>query len=111
MKQTAVHIEDVSVYYDQNLAVSRVSLDIEEGDYLGIIGPNGGGKTTLLKAILGLIPVNSGKIEIYGKRINKGRKIMGYVPQMSAVDKRFPISVMEVVSLLFISGRGQKKSV
>lgn len=97
MNQVAVKIENLSVYYGQTPALSGVSLNIEEGEYLGIIGPNGGGKTTLLKSILGLIPINNGKIEIYNKRISKNRNLMGYVPQIAVMDKRFPISVLEVV--------------
>ncbi|WP_279286685.1 metal ABC transporter ATP-binding protein [Aminipila terrae] len=97
MNKIAVKIENVTVYYGQTLAVSGVSLDIPEGEYVGIIGPNGGGKTTLLKAILGLIPVHSGKIEIFDKKLTRNRKLMGYVPQLASMDKRFPISVLEVV--------------
>lgn len=97
MNQVAVKIENLSVYYGKTPAIAGVCLDIEEGEYLGIIGPNGGGKTTLLKSILGLIPINSGKIEIYDKKISKNRKVMGYVPQIAIMDKRFPISVLEVV--------------
>jgi zinc transport system ATP-binding protein len=93
----AVHIDNLSVYYGQTPAISGVCLDVEEGAYLGIIGPNGGGKTTLLKAILGLIPTNSGTIQVYGKSPAKDRTLIGYVPQFAALDKRFPISLMEVV--------------
>ncbi|MBN7772183.1 ATP-binding cassette domain-containing protein [Clostridium aminobutyricum] len=97
MRQTAVKIENLSVYYGQTPAIIDASFDVEEGEFLGIIGPNGGGKTTLLKAILGLTPISSGTIEIYGKKISKNRKLIGYVPQIAAMDKRFPISVLEVV--------------
>ncbi|WP_027398684.1 metal ABC transporter ATP-binding protein [Anaerovorax odorimutans] len=97
MSQVAVKIENLSVYYEQTPAITGVCFDVEEGEYLGIIGPNGGGKTTLLKSILGLIPINSGSIEIYGKKIGKNRKVIGYVPQIATMDKRFPISVIEVV--------------
>lgn len=97
MNQVAVKIENLSVYYGQTPALSGVSFDIEEGEYLGIIGPNGGGKTTLLKSILGLIPINNGKIEIFNNRISKNKSLMGYVPQIAVMDKRFPISVLEVV--------------
>lgn len=97
MNQVAVKIENLSVYYGQTPAISGVCLDIEEGEYLGIIGPNGGGKTTLLKAILGIVQINSGKIDIYNKRIGSNRGIIGYVPQFAVMDKHFPISVLEVV--------------
>ncbi|QIB68957.1 ABC transporter ATP-binding protein [Aminipila butyrica] len=97
MSTAAVKIEHLSVCYGQNLALSDVCLDIQQGEYLGIIGPNGGGKTTLLKAVLGLIPASGGSISICGEKAGRGGQKMGYVPQITAVDKRFPISVLEVV--------------
>jgi len=84
---TAIHVENLTVYYGQTLGISGVCLDIEDKDYLGIIGPNGGGKSTLLKAILGLIPDTTGKVEIYGKSFDKCRGTVGYVPQFSDFDK------------------------
>ena len=102
--ETAVHIEKLSVYYGKTTAISDVSLDISQGEFLGIIGPNGGGKSTLLKAILGLIPITTGNIEIYGEKFGKNRTVMGYVPQFASVDRQFPISVLEVV----LTGRLKK---
>ena len=97
MSKIAVHIEKLSVYYGETPAVLQVSFDVQEGEYLGIIGPNGGGKSTLLKAILGLVPITDGAIQVYGKSPAKNRTLIGYVPQISAVDKQFPISLFEVV--------------
>jgi zinc transport system ATP-binding protein len=74
-----------------------VCLDVSDGEYLGIIGPNGGGKSTLLKAILGLIPVSSGNISIYGGNAHKNRSLVGYVPQFALLNRKFPISLFEVV--------------
>lgn len=96
MKENALHIEDLSVCYGQAQALSGVYLDVPKGAYLGIMGPNGGGKSTLLKAILGLIPLRGGKIEIFGDDSNRQRDKIGYVPQFAAMDRRFPISVFEV---------------
>ncbi|SHI19886.1 metal ABC transporter ATP-binding protein [Sporanaerobacter acetigenes] len=93
----AVCIENLTVKYGETLAIAGVSLNVEDGDYLGIIGPNGGGKTTLLKAIIGLVPPASGEIVIYGKKTGKTRRLLGYVPQVTALDKSFPITVHEVV--------------
>jgi zinc transport system ATP-binding protein len=95
--EPAIHIDNLSVYYGQTPAVTGVCLDVSEGEYLGIIGPNGGGKSTLLKAILGLVPISSGTVQIYGNSIEKKRTLMGYVPQFAALDKRFPITLLEVV--------------
>ncbi len=93
----AVHVENLTVYYGQTPALSRVCLDVNDKDYLGIIGPNGGGKSTLLKAILGLVPAAVGAVEIYGQKFDKCKGTVGYVPQFSEFDKSFPITVREVV--------------
>lgn len=94
---TAIHIENLSVNYGQTSAIADVCLDVTEGEYLGIIGPNGGGKSTLLKAILGLVPITTGTIQIYGKPPRNNRALIGYVPQFAAMDKKFPITLLEVV--------------
>jgi len=93
----AVHVAGLSVYYGQNPAILDINLDVQVGEYLGIIGPNGGGKTTLLRAILGLLRPTCGKIEVYGKREDGLKAPIGYVPQFASVDRRFPVTVREVV--------------
>ncbi len=97
MSELAVHIDNMSVYYGQTPAIAGVCLDVEDGEYLGIMGPNGGGKSTLLKAMLGLIPISSGRVQIYGNEAKSNRTIVGYVPQFAVMDKRFPITLIEVV--------------
>ncbi len=97
MSEPAVHIDDLSIYYGQLPAISGICLDVTDGEYLGIIGPNGGGKSTLLKAILGLVPIFSGTVQIYGNNPGKNGKTVGYVPQLTSLDKRFPITLLEVV--------------
>ncbi|MFZ7133283.1 MAG: metal ABC transporter ATP-binding protein [Eubacteriales bacterium] len=92
----AVHIDNLSVYYGRTPAVTDVCLDIHDGEYLGIIGPNGGGKSTLLKAILGLVPISAGTIQVYGHN-TKNKALVGYVPQFAALNTKFPISLFEVV--------------
>ncbi|MDI3536217.1 MAG: zinc transport system ATP-binding protein [Eubacteriaceae bacterium] len=103
MTKTAIHVEDLSVIYDQTVALEGVCLDVEEGEYLGIIGPNGGGKTTFLKALLGLTKISSGKIEIFGQCGQPFKAPLGYVPQFSGLNKAFPMTVEEVVLTGFIS--------
>jgi len=95
--ETAIHIDNLSVYYGKTMAISNICLDVKEGEFLGIIGPNGGGKSTLLKSILGLIPIASGNIQIFGQSLGKNRESIGYVPQFASVDRQFPISALEVV--------------
>jgi zinc transport system ATP-binding protein len=93
-----VKISDLSVAYDSELPVLKnISLSIFQNDFLGIVGPNGGGKTTLLKAMLGLITASSGTIELFkdGERINNLN--IGYLPQINRIDKNFPISVLDVI--------------
>ncbi len=84
-------ISNVSVSYDNCEALSSASLTINKSDFIGVIGPNGGGKTTLIKTILGLIKPTSGEISL-----RKGLKV-GYMPQHRTLDKDFPLSVKEVV--------------
>ncbi|MDD4860450.1 MAG: ABC transporter ATP-binding protein [Dehalococcoidales bacterium] len=92
-----VRLEDVWVFHGDLAVLEGVNLTVKPKDFLGIIGPNGGGKTTLLKVILGLIAPNRGRVLVMGKPPAKGRNIIGYIPQHSLFDREFPISVWEVV--------------
>lgn len=86
----------VNAGYNGDRVLEDVNLEIFEDDFIGIIGPNGGGKTTLVKVILGLIKPFSGKIKFYSN--NHGHKNeIGYLPQANFIDKKFPISVWDVV--------------
>ena len=101
----ALEIQNLSVFYGEDCALEKISLIVEEHEFLGIIGPNGGGKTTLLKAILGLVQPQSGTVRIFGQTGDKARRSIGYVPQFSKFDRRFPISVEEVVLMGRLAGR------
>ncbi len=93
-----IEINNLTVGYDNKPNVlNDVSLTIYEDDFLGVIGPNGGGKTTLLKTILGLIKPQSGSINFYDKGVKVPSLNIGYLPQINQVDKKFPISVSEVI--------------
>jgi len=94
-----IRINDLSVSYGAVKALKNITFDIEHKSFLGIIGPNGGGKSTLVKALLGLKKPDSGIVEI-----KRGKKI-GYVPQFAEFDQRFPISVMEVILSGVIKGK------
>ena len=96
-KKNAVSIKNLTVRFGTKVVLEDVSLDVDEREYVGIIGPNGGGKTTLLKAILGLVESSSGKIDIYGNAPGATGKLIGYVPQQSDLNKSLPITVKEVV--------------
>jgi zinc transport system ATP-binding protein len=97
MNSYAIEIENLSVYYGKVCALSNINMKVKKGDFVGIIGPNGGGKSTLLKAILGLVPIESGSIKIFGKDIKHCDTVLGYVPQFTTFDRKFPINVEEVV--------------
>lgn len=91
-----LRMHDVSVEYDGYEALEKVNLEIDSDDFLGVIGPNGGGKTTLVKAILGAVPY-SGTIEYAPELFHNGERLIGYMPQISDFDRAFPISMLEVV--------------
>jgi zinc transport system ATP-binding protein len=100
-----IHLENVSVCYKNTPAIEQVNLAVERGDFLGIMGPNGGGKTTLVRAVLGLVPLSGGNITICGKEHLKSRGLVGYVPQFSFVDRTFPVTAQEVVLTGLLKGR------
>ena len=91
-----VTLRDVSVAYDGYEALRHVDLEIADLDFLGVIGPNGGGKTTLVKAILGTVP-HTGEICLAPELFRGKERLIGYMPQLSDFDREFPISVLEVV--------------
>ena len=92
-----VKLENVWVYYDSIPVLEAINLSVESNNFLGIIGPNGGGKTTLLKVILGLIKPARGRVTVLGMPPERGRKHIGYISQFNLFDHDFPISVFEVV--------------
>ena len=93
-----IEIKNVNAAYDTKPVLKDVSFSVWKDDFLGIIGPNGGGKTTLLKIILGLLKPVSGETIFFenGKPVSSLK--IGYLPQINPIDKRFPINVFEVVS-------------
>lgn len=98
-------MRNVKAGYGRISALEDINLDIEEGSFTGIIGPNGGGKTTLLKIMLGLLEPWSGQVRIFGQNPQENRRLVGYVPQASNINRQFPISVREVVSMGRLAGR------
>lgn len=86
-----LELQSVSVYYESLCAISDIHLTIRKGDFLGIIGPNGGGKTTLLKTLIGIIEPTKGALK------KSPNLHIGYVPQFSTFNKEFPISVYQVI--------------
>ena len=96
-EKPVVMLEKVSFSYDGVPALEDVNLTIFELDFLSIVGPNAGGKTTLLKIILGLLKPASGTVRVFGEAPVKARSRIGYMPQQASLDFLFPVTVLDVV--------------
>jgi zinc transport system ATP-binding protein len=92
-KPLLIGLKNIYAGYNGEIIVKNASFEIRQNDFIGIIGPNGGGKTTLVKVILGLIKPRSGEINYY----QNPDQLIGYLPQVHIIDKKFPISVRDVV--------------
>lgn len=97
MNREVIVFKDIWVSYDGIPILKEINLVVNDHDFLGIIGPNGGGKSTLLKVILGLVKPTKGEIRVFGDTPHNSRKDVGYVPQYSLFDPNFPITVWDVV--------------
>lgn len=97
MSQPIIQLHNITAVYPEKTVLKNINLTVYDDDYLGIIGPNGGGKTTLIKIILGLLKPKEGTVQFFksGQKVDHIR--MGYLPQYTAIDRRFPISVEDVV--------------
>lgn len=95
----AIEVHNLTVTYGGGPVLWDVDFALPQGQIIGIIGPNGSGKTTLLKAIMGLVKVQSGYVRVYDNRLDRVRERVAYVPQRSAVDWDFPVSVFDVAMM------------
>ncbi|MEM9445948.1 MAG: metal ABC transporter ATP-binding protein [Verrucomicrobiota bacterium] len=103
MNAPAICLDHVSFSYGQNWVLKDVNLDLPANELTCVVGPNGGGKTTLLRLLLGLLKPSKGSISIFGESPQKQRNQIGYVPQQLRFDLAFPVSVEDVV-LMGLSG-------
>jgi len=94
-----ITLENVSFSYGGPVVLEQVNLTMERGEFLGLVGPNGGGKSTLLKIILGLLEPAAGHVTVLGHRPVEARQAIGYVPQFATFPRYFPVSVEETVLL------------
>lgn len=105
MTEAAIKLEDVSFSYGNSAVLSGVSLEVEAGDFLALIGPNGGGKTTLLKLMAGLLRPKAGSVLVNGAQVPSAAARIGYVPQNTNLNLDFPITVEQCVA----TGAGKAK--
>ncbi len=104
-----IRIKNVSYAFGKQKVLRDIGFNVHQGDYLGIIGPNGGGKTTLVKIILGLLKPSVGTVEMFGEDIRKFKnwQKIGYIPQKAInFDVNFPVTVREVVSMGLFAKKG-----
>lgn len=98
-RQEVIAVRHLWAGYEREQVLEDINLSVYEGDFIGLIGPNGGGKTTLLKVLLGLLSPTRGEVWIMGRPVQEGRRMIGYVPQVVEFDREFPISVWDVARM------------
>lgn len=99
--ETIIKLEKICFSYSHDEVIKDISLQIHKGDYVGIIGPNGGGKSTLLKIMLGILKPTNGRVELFRTPLNEFKEWprIGYVPQKTYTEINFPVTVEEVVAM------------
>lgn len=95
----AIELDHLSFSFDAAPVLERVNLKIQEGEFVGIMGPNGGGKTTFLKLLMGFLTPSKGRLKVFGKKPTDARKRIGYVPQVARTDRDFPVTLLDLVLL------------
>lgn len=93
----AIEVNDVTFSYDKAPILEDVTFTLNQGDFLGIIGPNGGGKTTLLKLLLGILEPDKGVLKVLGEAPRDAKHRVGYVPQYTDFNLSFPVSALDIV--------------
>jgi len=105
----AVQIENLCFSYNKKPALNNINLSVKQGEFILVIGPNGGGKTTLFRIILGILNNYRGTVQVFGrpaKETPRRRGLVGYLPQQHQMERRFPIVVREVIQLGFYGSLG-----
>lgn len=103
----AIRITGLWFSYDGHPVLEDVNLSIPQGDFVSVVGPNGGGKTTLLKLVLGLLRPSQGEVRVFGAPPEQARPRIGYMPQLAQLDPQFPATVMDV-TLMGRLGHGRR---
>ena len=101
-----LEVENVSVAYGDKIVLRDVSFQVPHGARIAVVGPNGAGKSTLFKALVGLLPLKTGRILIHGMPLGDHKDCVAYIPQREEVDWRFPVTVQDVVMMGRYNTRG-----
>lgn len=104
--ENVIEISDLSFSFDGFPVLEHVSLDVMRGEFLGLVGPNGGGKTTLLKLVLGLLVPSRGTVTVLGTTPERASRRLGYVPQHVGFPRAYPVTVEETVMLGCLGSEG-----
>lgn len=107
MREIAVKVRNVTFSYEETPVLENISFDVEKGDFLAIIGPNGGGKSTLLKLMMGIMKPEKGEIRLFGKDPGLSDTVIGYVPQETGHNLDFPVTVLDVVLMGLLHRRNR----
>ena len=99
MSSNPIELVDLSFNYNGQPVLKDINFKVEEKEFVAIIGPNGGGKSTLLKIVLGLLKPEEGAVKVFGQNPNKARELVGYLPQHSHFQRDFPIDVFGTVMI------------
>ena len=102
----AVTMAGMDFAFDDELVLEDATLSIQEGDFVAVVGPNGGGKTTLIKLMVGLLTPLRGTVEVFGQSPTRSAERLGYVPQIWDCRPRFPVTVLDV-TLMGLVGPGR----
>lgn len=111
MNDFVIRLTDVSIKRGEREILAGINLDVKRNDFIAITGPNGGGKTTLLRIILKLLEPTSGKVEYFNNGQATETLKIGYLPQKNAIDSKFPISVEEVIESGLLADKTISKEV
>lgn len=108
-RHALIRLENVDFAREGRSVLSDINFTVDNGDFVAITGPNGGGKTTILRIILGLLRPDSGRVEFFGADGGRVQALrFGYLPQKNAVDSHFPVTVGEVVASGLLAEKGMK---
>ncbi|MDR1910842.1 MAG: metal ABC transporter ATP-binding protein [Helicobacteraceae bacterium] len=101
----AIEARNVGFFYGGEWVIKDISFSLEIGEFLGVEGPNGGGKSTLIKILAGALTPSEGNVFIFGKTPNKARGLIGYMPQENGGALSFPIRAIDVVKMGFLASK------